>query len=163
MASLPSYRCDSRLFSWHFLSFETTLIFSEFLSPGVYRVLVACVLSLHALFILWVALGAAVAYSRPVLRWLHTGSLIWGILIEVFPWVCPLTFLENWLQIRAGVEPYHEGFLLHYVDRFVYPDISPRLLTVVALTICILNLGFYAVKWWSAKQSQSNFQAKQRE
>jgi hypothetical protein len=63
-----------------------------------------------------------VAYSRPVLRWLHIASLVWGILIETFPWVCSLTFLENWLERRAGMEPYHGGFLLHYVDRFVYPE-----------------------------------------
>ena len=130
-------------FSFHLLSGS--------LSPGEYQALAVCVLSLHALFVIWVALGALVAYSRPLLRWLHVASLVWGILIEIFPWVCPLTFLENWLERRAGVEPYHGGFLLHYVDRFVYPNVSARLLMIVALAICILNLGFYAVKWWMAK------------
>lgn len=47
-------------------------------------------------------------------RWLHLGSLVWGILIEVLPWTCPLTWAENWLETRAGVAPYQGGFLLHY-------------------------------------------------
>jgi hypothetical protein len=131
--------------------FGRSLMFAVFLSPGAYKALAACVLSLHALFILWVALGAVVAYSRPLLRWLHIASLIWGILIEVFPWVCPLTALESWLETRAGGEPYQGGFLFHYVDRFVYPDISASLLMVIALAVCILNLGFYALKLWPHK------------
>jgi hypothetical protein len=41
-----------------------------------------------------------------MLRWLHIASHIWGILTELFPWRCPLTVMENYLEGRAGVEPY---------------------------------------------------------
>ncbi|PYV53834.1 MAG: hypothetical protein DMG96_30300 [Acidobacteria bacterium] len=71
-----------------------------------------CCPHLHALFVLWVVFGAFVTRSRPVVRWLHIGSLIWGILTELLPWPCPLTVLENWLEGKAGVEPYQGGFLL---------------------------------------------------
>ncbi len=74
-------------------------------------------LFLHALFILWVVFGALLIRSRPVLRWLHIISLVWGIFTELLPWPCPLTVLENWLEAKAGVEPYHGGFLLHYLDK----------------------------------------------
>ena len=102
------------------------------------------VLGLHALFILWVALGALVARSRPKLRRVHIACLLWGILVEVLPWPCPLTLLENWLETRAGVEPYRGGFLLHYLDALVYPNISPLLVTAVGVAVCILNLAVYA-------------------
>ena len=94
-----------------------------FLPASLYSVLVISVLFLHALFILWVVFGALLTRSRPILRWLHVASLVWGILTELLPWPCPLTLLENWLEGRAGVEPYQDGFLLHYLDRLVYPDI----------------------------------------
>ncbi|MBV9626063.1 MAG: DUF2784 domain-containing protein, partial [Acidobacteria bacterium] len=73
------------------------------------------VLCAHAIFILWVVCGALLASSRPSLRWLHIASLIWGVLVEVLPWPCPLTVLENWLEGRAGIVPYQGGFLLHYL------------------------------------------------
>lgn len=110
----------------------------------VYSALAVCVLSLHAIFILWVMFGVLIARHRPVLRWLHIASLIWAILVEIFPWTCPLTFVENWLEARAGIQPYQGGFLLHYLDALVYPDVSPLLLTIVAVAICALNLGVYA-------------------
>ena len=110
---------------------------------NVYFELAVVVLFLHALFIVWIVFGAFVARSRPVLRWLHIASLVWGILTELLPWPCPLTVLENWLEAKAGVQPYEGGFLLHYLDKLVYPDISATVLTVAGVVICALNLAFY--------------------
>jgi hypothetical protein len=106
---------------------------------------------LHALFILWVVFGALLTRSHPTLRWLHIGSLVWGILTELLPWPCPLTVLENWLETKAGVEPYHGGFLLHYLDKLVYPDISATTLTVAGVIVCALNLLFYGRQFWIAQ------------
>jgi hypothetical protein len=117
---------------------QATLIAANF-----YSGLAVCVLLLHALFIVWVVFGAFVTRSRPVLRWLHIVSLIWGILTELLPWPCPLTLLENWLEQKAGVEPYQGGFLLHYMDKLVYPDISVTALTVAGLIVCAFNLAIY--------------------
>ena len=103
---------------------------------------------LHALFILWVVFGALLSPSRPILRWLHIASLVWGILTELVPWPCPLTVLENWLESKAGVEPYQGGFLLHYLDKLVYPDISATVLIVAGVIICTLNLAVDARQLW---------------
>jgi hypothetical protein len=112
-------------------------------APNFYSALAISVLFLHALFVLWVVFGALLTRSRPVLRCLHIASLIWGILTELLPWPCPLTLLENWLEGKAGVEPYQGGFLLYYLDKLVYPDISATILTVAGVIICALNLAFY--------------------
>lgn len=119
---------------------------------GLYSRLAVSVLVLHLLFILWVLFGALIARSRPWLRWLHILCLVWGVLIAVLPWPCPLTPLENWLESRAGVEPYHGGFLLHYLDALVYPDIPPILLTVASIAVCALNLGLYVWRPWSRRK-----------
>jgi len=94
-------------------------------APNLYSALATAVLFLHAIFIVWVVFGAVLTRSRPILRWLHIVSLIWGILTELLPWPCPLTLLENWLEQKAGVEPYQGGFLLRAtVSGFVI--CSPR-------------------------------------
>ncbi|MGD1082361.1 MAG: DUF2784 domain-containing protein [Candidatus Sulfotelmatobacter sp.] len=115
---------------------------------SMYSMLASVVLGLHLLFILWLIFGALVARSRALLRWVHIACLIWGILIEILPWPCPLTLLENWLESRAGVEPYQGGFLLHYLDALVYPNISSVVLTVAGVVVCTLNLVFYACAFW---------------
>lgn len=119
-----------------------------------YSALAIFVLLVHGLFIVWVIFGALLTGSRPVLRWLHILSLLWGILTELLPWPCPLTLLENWLEGRAGVEPYQGGFLLHYLDKLVYPDISANILTTAAVIVCGLNLAFYTWQMWLRRHSQ---------
>ena len=121
-------------------------------TANLYASLAVVVLLLHALFILWVVFGALLTRSRPILRGLHIASLIWGILTELLPWPCPLTLMENWLEAKAGVEPYQGGFLLHYLDKLVYPDISTTTLTVAGVTVCLLNLALYAWQAWSARR-----------
>jgi hypothetical protein len=126
---------------------------SAFVASGFYSVLATAVLFLHALFILWVVFGALLTRSRPDLRWLHIASLLWGILTEVLPWPCPLTLLENWLEGRAGLEPYQGGFLLHYLDKLVYPDISANVLTIAGVIVCVANLAFYARQVWISRRA----------
>jgi hypothetical protein len=120
-------------------------------SPNFYSGLAVCVLVLHALFILWIVFGALLTRSRPVLRWLHIFSLVWGILTELLPWPCPLTVLEDWLEAKAAVQPYQGGFLLHYVDKLVYPDISANVLTAAGVLVCVLNLALYGREMWIAR------------
>jgi hypothetical protein len=130
-------------------------MYAVLLASNFYSALATAVLFLHGLFIFWVIFGALLVRSRPILRWLHIASLVWGILTELLPWPCPLTLLENWLEVGAGVEPYQGGFLLHYLDRLVYPDISPTVLTVAGVFVCALNLALYARQIWSALRIRS--------
>jgi hypothetical protein len=126
-------------------------MYAVLLASNLYSVLATGVLFVHALFIVWVIFGALLTRSRPILRWLHIASLIWGILTELLLWPCPLTLLENWFEEKAGVEPYQGGFLLHYLDRLVYPDLSATMLTVAGVIVCALNLAFYGRQIWSAR------------
>ena len=130
-------------------------MYAVLLASNFYSALATAVLFLHGLFISWVIFGALLVRSRSILRWLHIASLVWGILTELLPWPCPLTLLENWFEARAGVEPYEGGFLLHYLDRLVYPDVSPTVLTAAGVFVCALNLALYARKIWSALHIRS--------
>ncbi|MGB2667527.1 MAG: DUF2784 domain-containing protein [Candidatus Acidiferrum sp.] len=82
--------------------------------------------------------------SRPRLAALHVATLVHGVIIEIFGFLCPLTALEEWLQVRGGVSAYRGPFLLYYLDAVVYPNIPPNLLIAGAVAVCVLNLWIYA-------------------
>lgn len=125
-----------------------------FISNNGYSTIATAVLLLHALFILWIIFGAAaLTRSRPVLQTLHVLSLFWGILTEVLPWPCPLTIAENWLESRAGVQPYQGGFLLHYLDALIYPNVSPTALTFAGVMVCLANLALHVRRFWRTRRS----------
>lgn len=112
--------------------------------PGFYRAMAALVLLLHTAYIAWVIFGILFTRGRARLAALHVGTLLYGIIVEISGLWCPLTSLEQWLEIRGNVSPYRGPFLLHYLDAVLYPDIPPRLLVSSAVVVCILNLGIYA-------------------
>ncbi len=114
------------------------------MAPGLYRVMAASVLSLHAAYIAWVIFGAFFTRGRPRLAALHVAMLVYGVIIEIFGFRCPLTALENWLEVRGGVSTYRGPFLLHYLDAVVYPNVPPNLLVAGAVAVCALNLWIYA-------------------
>ena len=104
-------------------------------------------LIVHVIFILWVVFGALLTRGRPLYAALHIVSFAWALVIEIAPWNCPLTVAENWFELRAGVVPYHGGFVLHYLDAMVYPSVTPVLLTAVAAVVFASNVAIYARRW----------------
>lgn len=114
------------------------------IAPGLYQAIAASVLSLHAAYIAWVIFGAFFTRGRPRLAALHVVTLVYGVIIEIFGFWCPLTALENRLEVRGGVSTYRGPFLLHYLDAVVYPNVSSNLLVAGAVAVCALNLWIYA-------------------
>ncbi|HTT65709.1 MAG TPA: DUF2784 domain-containing protein [Bryobacteraceae bacterium] len=118
-----------------------------------YAALATITLAAHLIWIAWVIFGWLVARRRPVLRWLHFASLIYGIFIEIAPWPCPVTLLEQWLESKAGITPYREPFLAHYLDALVYPDVPEWLLISVAVAVCGFNLYLHLRRFLALARS----------
>ncbi len=106
------------------------------------------ILTAHTLWILAVIFGAFFTRGRPVWSALHVLCLFWGIIVEVGPWPCPLTLAEQHFETLAGIQAYQGSFLLHYLDRLVYPNLPWWLVGSVGATICALNLGIYTSRFW---------------
>lgn len=121
----------------------------------MYLVSAIFILILHLGFIAWIAFGAAITRRRPLLTTLHILSFIWALLVEIFPWSCPLTLAENWLELRAGTAPYQGGFVLHYLDALVYPNVPPMLLSVAAALVVAVNILIYGQRWRVSSQYNS--------
>lgn len=115
-------------------------------------VLAAClVLTIHLVWLVLVIFGAFLTRGRPVWSLLHILALIWGILVEVTPWPCPLTLAEQYFETRAGWTAYQGSFLLHYLDAIVYPDLPGWVVTCAGVAVCGLNLGIYG---WRARKGR---------
>ena len=108
-----------------------------------FKICAVLVLVVHLAFILWLIFGYLVARNNRVLRWFHVVCLIYGVVIEIVPWPCPLTLLETWCEGRAGIVPYRQPFLVHYLEALIYPDIPDSLLIAGASIVCLMNAVLY--------------------
>jgi len=103
------------------------------------------VLVVHFAFLAFVVAGGACVLRWPRVAWAHVPAVIWGVLIEFFGWICPLTPLEIALRHRAGEAAYTGGFIAHYVMRVIYPDgLTRGIQVMLGILVLALNGGIYA-------------------
>ncbi len=114
----------------------------------IYRILADITLLAHAAFILFVVLGGLLVAWRPWLAWLHVPTALWGALITLIGWTCPLTPLENHLRRLGGQAGYTDSFLEQYLISFIYPGgIGPTGWTLLGIGVVAVNLAIYGWIW----------------
>ncbi|MGZ4779196.1 MAG: DUF2784 domain-containing protein [Thermoanaerobaculia bacterium] len=87
----------------------------------IYSIGATAVAILHFAFILFVAFGGLLVLRWHRLAWIHLPAAVWGAVIELKHWNCPLTNVELWLLRRAGKQGYEGGFVAHYLFAMIYP------------------------------------------
>lgn len=110
-----------------------------------YRILADLVLILHLAFILYAIFGGLL-----VLRWrwtifLHIPVVTWGVLLEMFGWICPLTPLENEFREAAGIAGYSGGFVEQYLLPVMYPeDLTQMVQWLLGAGLLLVNVAIYS-------------------
>ena len=101
---------------------------------------------LHFLFVVFVVLGGLIALRWPRIIWIHVPAVVWGVLVELTGWICPLTPLENRFREAAGATAYEGDFIARYILPMLYPNGLTRndqlLLGAIAVGV---NVVIYSV------------------
>ena len=114
----------------------------------LYRTLAELLVLLHLGFVIFVVLGGLLALRWRWIPWLQVPCAVWGILIELYGWTCPLTPLENAFRQRSGAAGYEGGFIDHYVLPVLYPDwLTLPVQLVLASVVVVANVAIYALIW----------------
>ena len=108
---------------------------------------------LHFGFLAFVVLGATLGHRSRRWRVIHLAAMAYGVLVEVFYWYCPLTYLEQFLRKRAGRGFYEEPFIAHYLNQIIYLEVPQRSLIAAAVIVLTGNLGLYA--YWAYRSGRT--------
>jgi len=109
-----------------------------------YHLLADAALVFHFAFILFVILGGILIIWWPKVIWLHIPAAVWGALIEIAGWICPLTHLENWLRVKGGQTGYAGGFIEEYILPVIYPaGLTREIQIVLGFLVIFVNLFIY--------------------
>lgn len=115
----------------------------------IYRILADLLVVIHLSFIVFVLLGAVLAFRWRWLMWIHLPVVAWGVFIEFSGRICPLTPLENVLRRKAGLADYANSFVEHYVMPVVYPaELTRELQLLLGVIVLGVNLAIYACVLW---------------
>ena len=101
------------------------------------------VVLIHLFWIGFILFGALVGRRHRWAKWLHVGALAFSLCLQLFHWVCPLTYLEVWLRRQHDPALTYTGdFLAHYAERLVYLQLSPPV--VLGATVLVIGLSVWA-------------------
>ena len=112
-----------------------------------YMILADFTLLIHLLWILFLFFGAYFGARVRGLRILHLSGLAFALIIQVFGWYCPLTYLEVWLRSKHDPRLAYAGsFIIHYVEKIVYLELSRTLIVIGTVMLVGFNVWFYVRK-----------------
>jgi len=113
---------------------------------SLFWMLADLVVVLHFTFVLFVVFGGLLVLRWPRLAYVHLPVAVYGALIELVGWVCPLTPLEKRLRESAGLAGYEGGFVEHYILPVLYPaGLTRGVQLVLGIIVIGLNLAIYTV------------------
>jgi hypothetical protein len=80
-------------------------------------------------------------------RTLHLFGILFVGILTILKRFCPLTILENLSRIKYDPESSYPGsFIIHYIERLVYPDVNQTLLRVSTVLVAVFILFAYIIK-----------------
>ncbi len=110
----------------------------------IYRLAADGVVLVHLGFILFVIGGGLFVLKWPKAAFVHIPCAVWGTVVILGGWVCPLTPLEQHLRALAGGTGYTGGFIDYYIMPLIYPPGLTRTVQVVlGVIVLVANLLLY--------------------
>ena len=111
------------------------------------KILADIVVLIHFLWILFLFLGALWGIKHKTVRLFHLSGLAFAFIIQIFDWYCPLTHLEVWLRSKhSPTLTYTGSFIIYYVEKIVYLQLSRSLVFILTIFLCGLNIWLYLRK-----------------
>ena len=119
-----------------------------------YRLLADFIVLIHFLWILFMIWGfgrtilAVIKKDRKFLqnkfiRTFHLAGILVVAFLIIIDKTCFLTIWEIKLRVISGVSTYTGSFIVHYLEKLVYPDVDPLLVEVPSVIIGGITLFIY--------------------
>jgi len=110
----------------------------------LHHVLTDLTILFHFLWILFIVFGLLLVWKWPKVVFVHLGGLLFSLIINLFGWYCPLTYLENYLNASAVKGTgYGNSFIARYLAPIVYPDLPENVIRISEIFFVVLVLSVY--------------------
>ena len=112
------------------------------------------VVLIHFLYVIFVVIGGLLCIWWRKVIWLHLPAAVWAAFISIVGWICPLTYLENWLRLKGGETGYSAGFIIRYIDPILYPiGLTHAHQVGLGIAVVVINLAIYGYVIRSVKRT----------
>ncbi len=121
-----------------------------------YKILADAIVVIHFLWIIFIIAGfvlTLIAFRwRQLFNWfwlrtIHLAGIVFVGAIGLLGRSCPLTVWEAALRERRDPNATYAGsFIVHWIEQVVYPNVSPLVVTLPAITAAVATLVIYILR-----------------
>ncbi|MBM4135436.1 MAG: DUF2784 domain-containing protein [Nitrospira sp.] len=113
----------------------------------LYRLAADGVVLVHFLWIVFLIIGAFIGKKYRAVKIFHVAGLGFAVIMQIFGWYCPLTYLEIWLRQKHDPSLSYSGsFIIHYIEKIVYIELSPWIIFILTLILVSISAYLYFVR-----------------
>ncbi|MBU4376224.1 MAG: DUF2784 domain-containing protein [Candidatus Omnitrophica bacterium] len=122
----------------------------------LYKILADVIVVTHFAWILFMLVGFILTlrgffwkgfFDRWLFRTLHLFGIAYVSLLSLMGEYCPLTIWENALRAKYGPGLTYKGsFIIHYVEKLVYPDVNPLIIQIPTTFIAVFTIAVFIFK-----------------
>lgn len=109
----------------------------------LYKWAAEAVVLLHFSWIIFVVFGAFFLWRTRRWKYVHLVAVLYSVAIEIWGWICPLTYLEQWLWLKAGVESYEGSYVTYYLEKIIYLRVPQGLLVSAVVVLLVVTVYLY--------------------
>ena len=112
-----------------------------------YKILADIVVLIHFLWIIFIVFGGFPGRRHKAVKIIHISGICFALLLQIFRWYCPFTYLEIWLREKHDPAfAYAGSFIIHYLEEIVYIQINRSILFSLTISVAALNAWLYLGK-----------------
>ena len=110
-----------------------------------YKVAADFIVLIHFLWIVFLIFGAFTGKKYLPAKIFHIAGLGFAVIIQIFGWYCPLTYLEIWLRQRHDpLLTYSGSFIVYYMEKLIYIELTPVIIFVLTLVLISISAYIYS-------------------
>ncbi len=109
-----------------------------------YKIAADLIVFIHFLWILFLIFGFFLGRKYKTFKVVHITGLCFALIIQIFGWYCPLTYIEIWLREKHNPALSYSGsFIIYYVEKIVYIELSRWIIFILTAILVLISLYFY--------------------
>jgi len=122
----------------------------------LFRLLADLIVVVHFAWILFMLVGFIFTlygflhkefFQRWIFRTLHLFGIAYVSILAIMGKYCPLTLWENTLRAKYAPHLTYPGSsMIHYFEKFVYPDVNPLFIQIPTTFIAVFTVVVFIIK-----------------
>jgi len=122
----------------------------------LYKIIADIIVVLHFIWIIFMLFGFFLTiygfFRKKIFDWwlfrtLHLSGILFVGILTLLRRFCPLTILENLSRTRYSPEGTYPGsFIVHYIEKLVYPDVNQTFLRVGTVFVALFTLAVFVIR-----------------